>query len=79
MATATRRLLANNDLCAAVGQAAAAEARRRFGLERQISEFLDWYDEIIQDWQQNRPSIMECTMRGSDLPKFQSAFFSTFR
>jgi glycosyltransferase involved in cell wall biosynthesis len=52
MAAAIHQLLADADLRTSMGQAGAADARRRFGLERQVSEFLPWYEEVSIDWKQ---------------------------
>jgi glycosyltransferase involved in cell wall biosynthesis len=34
-----------------IGAQAAREAKLRFGLDRQVNEFLEWYREVIDDWQ----------------------------
>lgn len=51
MSIALERLLTNESLRLDIGQAAAENARDRFCLERQVDEFLRWYDEVLQDWQ----------------------------
>ncbi len=50
MSASIKRLLADENLCLSIGQAGAAEVNRRFGLERQVSSFLAWYQEILEDW-----------------------------
>jgi glycosyltransferase involved in cell wall biosynthesis len=52
MSVAVKRLLADSNLRSSMGEAGIAEARRRFGLERQVNAFLGWYLEIIEDWKQ---------------------------
>ena len=52
MATAIKRLLADADLRASMGQAGVAAARCRYSLQRQSEAFLSWYQEILGDWKQ---------------------------
>jgi glycosyltransferase involved in cell wall biosynthesis len=47
MATAVRSLLDEEDLRTRQGDEAARLARRRFGLERQVEAYLDWYAELV--------------------------------
>ena len=50
MVAAIRRLLADANLRFSLGEAGVADMKHRFGLERQVNAFLDWYQEIIEDW-----------------------------
>lgn len=50
MAAAIHGLLVSLDVGESIGQAGAAEARRRFSLDTQVKAFLDWYEEILTDW-----------------------------
>lgn len=50
MAIAVRRLLDDPEICQKFGRAAADHACASFSLDRQVSGFLSWYEEIIQDW-----------------------------
>jgi glycosyltransferase involved in cell wall biosynthesis len=47
MAAAIERLLTNDPLRARLGQNAAADARARFDLNRQVDDFLCWYAELV--------------------------------
>jgi len=51
MAFQIEQLLSNGDLHREMGAQAAKAARMRFNLERQVSEYLNWYQEILEDWQ----------------------------
>ncbi len=51
MAQRVTELLTNNELRLRMGQQAAETAKQRFGLERQVNEYLNWYEEVIADWQ----------------------------
>ena len=46
MAEATIRLLSDDPMRMHLGRNAAEDAERRFGLNRQAEEYLDWYEEI---------------------------------
>ena len=48
MARAIAKLLADADLRSRLGKNAAADARRRFDLYRQVDDYLTWYTEILQ-------------------------------
>jgi glycosyltransferase involved in cell wall biosynthesis len=50
MTDAIRRLLFKADLRQTMGDNAADRAKRRFGLDRQIDDFLDWYGEVRANW-----------------------------
>jgi glycosyltransferase involved in cell wall biosynthesis len=54
MSVVIQRLLENLEERAVVGQMATAEAKSRFGLERQVKTFLSWYQEILADWARNK-------------------------
>lgn len=41
-------LLSNMELCRQMGQNAAEDARKRFDHERYVSDYLDWYYEILE-------------------------------
>jgi glycosyltransferase involved in cell wall biosynthesis len=47
MAEAVERLLENPALLRRLGQNAEQDARQRFDLQRQVNEYLDWYEEIL--------------------------------
>jgi glycosyltransferase involved in cell wall biosynthesis len=51
MAARIDQLLKDDALSHEMGQQAATDARRRFDLNRQTNDFLDWYQEVITDWQ----------------------------
>jgi glycosyltransferase involved in cell wall biosynthesis len=50
LAGAVGRLLADETLRERLGRNAAADARARFDLKRQVNEYLDWYREILEAW-----------------------------
>ncbi len=56
MALAMQTLLDDDLLRIRMGQAAAAHVKQHFGLERQVDEFLLWYDEVLTDWQASHHS-----------------------
>jgi glycosyltransferase involved in cell wall biosynthesis len=43
-------ILADTNLQQRMGSAAAEHTRKHFGLERQVADFLAWYEEVIADW-----------------------------
>jgi len=45
-----QKLLDDAELAAKIGQAATQSAQQRFGLERQVRDFLEWYAEILDGW-----------------------------
>jgi len=49
-AEALKLLLTDRELHARISTAGAEEARSRFPLDRQVSAFIDWYEEVIADW-----------------------------
>lgn len=74
MAARIEQLLKDEALRQQMGQRAAEDARRRFDLNRQTDDFLDWYQEVIadwQDWQTNTIKHDGVDMSTSDLsPRF---------
>ena len=52
---ALERLLSDERLRARLGRAGAEDAARRFSLERQARDFLDWYKEVIAHWRASQP------------------------
>ena len=50
MGAAAAAILCDEDLRAMLSANAAADAARRFDLNRQLDETIDWYREIITDW-----------------------------
>lgn len=50
MAFAIEALLSSDESRRRIGHAAHREASKRYGLDRQANEFLDWYGEILEDW-----------------------------
>jgi glycosyltransferase involved in cell wall biosynthesis len=51
MATRIEQLLSDNDLRMRMGTQAFEDARRRFDLNRQAEEYLEWYYRILANWQ----------------------------
>ena len=51
MASRIEQLLSDDELRREMGAQAAKAARSRFNLEQQVSKYLDWYQEILEDWQ----------------------------
>jgi len=51
LAEAIQRLLQDSNLRNKMGAAGRRDAVQRFSLKRQVSEFLDWYGEVIEDWE----------------------------
>ncbi|MBP7933054.1 MAG: glycosyltransferase [Phycisphaerae bacterium] len=47
MAAAARRLLADESLRFRMGSEAVADARRRFSLDRQVGDYLGWYEDVV--------------------------------
>ncbi len=56
MAHALQTLLADRELRQCMGEAAAAHAKQRFGLARQVDALLTYYAEVLEDWQTNQPA-----------------------
>lgn len=54
MASRIEELLFNKTLRERMGSQAAEHASRRFALERQIDDYLNWYGEILEDWKMRR-------------------------
>lgn len=52
MANAVSQLLANKEVQGRIGHAAAAFARQNFDLARQVNSFIDYYDDVTEDWLQ---------------------------
>ena len=50
LSNAIELLLANEQLRKSMAESAETHARNRFGLERQVADFLIWYEEIMEDW-----------------------------
>lgn len=50
MSESIKKLLKNSESLFAMKELAATYARLNFGLERQVNDFLNWYEEIIEDW-----------------------------
>ena len=50
LAEALARVLTDRELHGRIRAQGSEEARRRFSLHRQSGEFLDWYEEVIEDW-----------------------------
>jgi len=48
MAQAIRRLFDDNQLRHSMGEQAAESVRKRFSLERQVDDYLSWYQQIIE-------------------------------
>jgi glycosyltransferase involved in cell wall biosynthesis len=56
MGAATATILADDDLRATLSGNAAADAARRFDLDRQLDATIAWYREIIADWSERAQS-----------------------
>ncbi|MBC8184621.1 glycosyltransferase [candidate division KSB1 bacterium] len=50
------QLLSNRELGRRMGIKASKNAHQYYGLDRQVDDFLEWYEEIIADWQ-NRNTL----------------------
>jgi glycosyltransferase involved in cell wall biosynthesis len=50
LAAFLERLLVDDALRAGMGARAAQDARARFDLQRQVDDYLDWYQEILAGW-----------------------------
>jgi len=50
MAARVDFLLKNEEIRYCMGKRAAENARLRFNLDQQVTEYLDWYSEVIVDW-----------------------------
>jgi len=50
MALCIERLLGDEGLRRQLGHNAAQDARQRFDLQRQVNDYLKWYEEIIAQW-----------------------------
>ena len=53
----TARFMADDALRAAIGQRAAEAARRRFALDRQVDDYLDFYAAAMDDFREWRQEI----------------------
>ena len=51
MATRIQQLLADAELRRTMGSKAAEVARKRFSLDRQVDEYLEWFNDIVSKWQ----------------------------
>ena len=51
MASRIEQLLSDDELRRKMSAQAAKAARSRFNLEHQVSKYLNWYKEILEDWQ----------------------------
>jgi len=51
MAEAIITLLTGDAVRMRLGRNAAEDAKRRFGLNRQVDEYTGWYREILETWQ----------------------------
>ena len=54
MATAILRLLGDDALRCLLGENAARDAQRRFDLRRQVGDYLQWYEELLEESQPDR-------------------------
>jgi len=64
MAAAIGRLLGDEPLRRRLGDAAAADARSRFGLDRQVQAYLDWYQELRAGSGRANPAADSAAVRG---------------
>jgi glycosyltransferase involved in cell wall biosynthesis len=56
IAVEVERLLNDKSLRHRLGQNAAKDAQKRFDLERQVNNYLDWYKELLMPWRQELQS-----------------------
>ena len=63
MAAAINRLLDDRPLRLQMGKSAEIDAHKRFSLEHQAMSFLDWYEEILQDWLEKGKSALSSNKR----------------
>ncbi|MCH7839966.1 MAG: glycosyltransferase [Planctomycetes bacterium] len=54
MATAILKLLGDNSLRRLMGENAVKDAQRRFDLRRQVRDYLQWYEDLLEDPQPDR-------------------------
>jgi glycosyltransferase involved in cell wall biosynthesis len=50
LSNATKLLLTNEDLHRKMSESAAIHAMKRFCMDRQVIDFLTWYEEVLEDW-----------------------------
>ena len=53
LASAITGLLDSDDLRIQLGRNAAEDSVRRFDLKQQVDRYLSWYQDVIEDWQDN--------------------------
>ncbi len=58
MTAAITRVFIQSQLRETVRRAGIVEVGQRFSLERQVQNFLDWYQEILEDWQKSAPVVV---------------------
>lgn len=56
------QMLSDGDLRREMGAQAARVARSRFNLEQQVSKYLNWYREILEDWKLKKKES-QCAVR----------------
>lgn len=59
MTDAIMTLLSNSDLLRRMAGNAADDARQRFGVERQMAQYLDWYREVFALWRKSDAAQLE--------------------
>lgn len=57
MARGIEVLLEDDCLSRRLSANAADDARQRFSIERQVDSFLDWYQEVIEDWKEFEETV----------------------
>jgi len=56
MALGIERPLRDETLRLRMGENAASDSAKQFGLQRQADDFLSWYQEILKGWASARPT-----------------------
>ena len=62
MAASTVRLLKNEPLRRRLGANGVRDAQNRFDLERQADDYLDWYQQIMDDWHTRRSTAQDAVV-----------------
>lgn len=52
MSRAIQRLIEDDNFCRKISEREVAYAKSRFDLNRQVNDFLEWYEEVFEDWSQ---------------------------
>jgi glycosyltransferase involved in cell wall biosynthesis len=63
MTAAVNSLLDDEPLRLRMGKSAKIDAHKRFSLEHQAMSFLNWYEEILQDWSEREKGVLSPNKR----------------